>query len=507
VALFCFLFTFVATFCASLANLSSINEKCSGCMDWLDELPGGLKGLIEKFLPVIVMIIALALVPGLLYTINSKESWVAYSHITTSMVYSHFYFLWWNLFLVVVLAGSVINELEAITEDFDKVHVALGQAIPTNAIFFSVFTMTYATGQFIKVSNIGGYIVGNIFRKYLCKTDREMDEAMNGSAFDIAVQVPIAIVIFCMTITYMAIAPIICPIACLFFGSAYIVNKFNLLANTNSGRAVLLWDPLEYDGGGKAFHAGIMCTMTSIFTASIFNAFYFAVRESWIAMAVVMCVIPAVLYVWCTIRGVLASGNCLYPDSEHWNVEYSDKNEKSDKRIAKDTMFEMQQIFENQPMASHGGKLGNIPVLTNETTTPVDRPQDNCYYQRPCLLNKDCVTWSYSLDNVNSSISAAVIALPEEYHAATTDEIAEDELIEDPAATLAAQKAREAAEAEKSAENAAELQKSFADQTAIETAASQIEASQFSYDEPKTPEQVMSDESNSWFHAEGDGQL
>ena len=48
----------------------------------------------------------------------------------------------------------------------------------------------------------------------------------------------------------------------------------------------------------------------------------------------------------------------------------------------------------------------------------------------------------------------------------------------------------------------AAFEKSIADQIAIETAASQIEANQLSYDEPKTPEQVMSDESNAWFHTE-----
>ena len=216
------------------------------------------------------------------------------------------------------------------------------------------------------------------------------------------------------------------------------------------------------------------------------------------------CVVPAVLYVWCTIRGTLAAGNCLYPDSEHWNVEYSEKNEQSDKRIAKDTMFEMEQIFANQPTASHGGKLGNIPLLTNEATRPVDRAQA-CYYQRPCLLTapKDCATWSYSLADVDSSIAAALSTKPDQpvhqRNPLTTDEIAEDEFVEDPAATLAAQRARDTAEArsQEEAREAAAFKKSIADQIAIE------ELENVRNGAPKSPEQIMSDENNAWFHPDG----
>jgi hypothetical protein len=381
----------------------------------------GVKGLIEKFLPVIVMIIALALVPGLLYTINSKESWVAYSHITTSMVYSHFYFLWWNLFLVVVLAGSVLNELDKITSSVSDIPSALGLAIPSNAIFFTVYIMSLGVaGLPSKLSQIGGYVAGNIFRKYLCKTEREMEEAMKGAAFDIAVEVPMFIVILCMTLTYMVIAPIILPCACFYFGFGYLVNKSMLLTNTNTGRAVMLWDPLEYDGAGKAFQAAVTCTMVSILTAAIFNCFYFGVRESWVAMALIICVCPYILYVWCNVGPLLNSGNCLYPDKNHWNVEYSDVPQgsaKRNERTAKDDDIELKEIFEQQPRSSTGDQMGNIPLLTNTDLKSADTNQI-CYYQRPCLLNapNGVSTFSYTQDTILSDIGAAAEATPRPTH-------------------------------------------------------------------------------------------
>eukprot|EP00656_Telonema_subtile_P026982 TRINITY_DN2896_c0_g1_i5.p1 TRINITY_DN2896_c0_g1~~TRINITY_DN2896_c0_g1_i5.p1 ORF type:complete len:701 (+),score=110.38 TRINITY_DN2896_c0_g1_i5:40-2142(+) len=292
------MFSFVVIFIASLANLDGINEKC-GCLGFIDSMPSFISELLQTYIPVVIMIIALWLIPGILYTINSRLHLISYSKITNATLHSYYKFLFFNLFVVFLISGSVFDELDALLDDFSSIPTTLGKAIPTTATFFTVFVMTTAFVEMpLKLTMVVDVALGHIKRKFFAKTAKEAEEAMEVSPLDLATEAPVYLVVFSITLTYAVMSPIILPFSLLLYGLGYLVVKEQLLCCCTTGRACSLWEDLEYHGGGTSMNIMSNLVIFGLTIALVLNASYFTIRESWWAALVSLTPIPLITWQW-----------------------------------------------------------------------------------------------------------------------------------------------------------------------------------------------------------------
>eukprot|EP00656_Telonema_subtile_P023666 TRINITY_DN2522_c0_g1_i1.p1 TRINITY_DN2522_c0_g1~~TRINITY_DN2522_c0_g1_i1.p1 ORF type:complete len:507 (-),score=137.58 TRINITY_DN2522_c0_g1_i1:36-1556(-) len=319
------------------------------------------------------MILALWLIPGLLYTINSKANYAAYSQITNVTLSSYFKFLFVNLFIIFLISGSIFEELNKLLDDVTTIASTLGRAIPTTSTFFTVYIMTTGlVGLPIKVSLIGNLIGGRIKRRFLAKTAKQEAACMQLPPLDISQEAPLFLVIFSITLTYASMAPIILPFSVMYYGLAYLVIKQQLLCCVNTGRACSLWEPKEYDGAGTAMRSMINLTLFGLIMALVLNAAYFSIRESWPAAGACLAPIPFIVWKWCKVCSQFAQVEA------HLLSNLEEQETKDPEPIDPRDLFSTEH---------------------NKDSLDCEQSHENpCFYQQPCLLkHHSCSYWSYAV--------------------------------------------------------------------------------------------------------------
>eukprot|EP00656_Telonema_subtile_P055234 TRINITY_DN8486_c0_g3_i8.p1 TRINITY_DN8486_c0_g3~~TRINITY_DN8486_c0_g3_i8.p1 ORF type:complete len:650 (+),score=132.86 TRINITY_DN8486_c0_g3_i8:125-2074(+) len=234
-------FSLIVVFIASMANLDSIQEKCD-CIGFVDELPELVQGVIQTYTPVVILAACLMVIPGLMYTANSKANWVSHSQVTRAAIHSYYKFLFVNMFVIYLISGSIFNNMKQMFEDVGSIAPTLGMAIPSTCTFFTVFIMSAAfVGLPLRLSLLPALVIGSLKRRFLAKTDTQIAEAMALPPFDLATEAPLCLVIFCITFTYATISPIILPFALAYFALGYVVIKQQLLCCVKTGRSCMFW--------------------------------------------------------------------------------------------------------------------------------------------------------------------------------------------------------------------------------------------------------------------------
>jgi hypothetical protein len=370
VFLFTSLFSIIVAFVAGLANTDKINDKC-GCLGFIDGMDDTSKALMQDLLPVVVLIIFLSLVTGFFYSFHAKENWVGYSQIMHSSFQSHFIFLFFNLFIVYLISGSLFDEMESLLDNPSDAASALGRAIPSNSRFFTIYIMSLGFGGMpLRLSLIGPLIVGNIKRKFLAKSAKDHKEAMTVPPFDIMNEAPHFLVVLAISSTYSTIAPIVAPFTIVYFGLAYLVVKQQFLCVLRTGRSCAFWDPAEYDSAGVVMCSMIRYVLFALLTSALLSSAYLFVRQSYAAGVIALLTVPYLIFEWWRIGRKLDLTPRLQPTTSTIAT--------SSQSVALDQLF--------QDQVEDGAPSAGMQAL---------------YYQRSCVQQLDIEScWSFCSEDL-----------------------------------------------------------------------------------------------------------
>ena len=396
VFLFTSLFSIIVAFVAGLANIDKINDKC-GCLGFVDDMDDTSKALMEDLLPVVVMIIFLSLVTGFFYSFHAKENWVAYSQIMHSSFQSHFIFLFFNLFIVYLLAGSLFDEMEDLLDNPSDAADALGRAIPSNSRFFTIYIMSLGFGGMpLRLSLIGPLIVGNIKRKFLAKSVKDHKEAMNVPPFDSMNEAPHFLVVLAISSTYSTIAPIVAPFTIVYFGLAYLVVKQQFLCVVRTGRSCAFWDPAEYDSAGTVMCSMIRCVLFALLTSALLSSAYLFIRQNYVAGVIALLTVPYLIFEWWRIGRQLDLTHRLQPTTSTIAT--------SSQSVALDQLFQGDTEVDDE----------------DDPRTPMSAPSTKTlYYQRACVQQLDVDScWSFCNEDLLDAVPEQVGGLTHKSDAA-----------------------------------------------------------------------------------------
>jgi hypothetical protein len=96
--------------------------------------------------------------------------------------------------------------------------------------FLNIFRFFVAHGRFfvgygLELSRVVPLVVYHLKKKFLCKTEKELEEAWAPGAFEYQNLVPNDILILMISMAYSVIAPIILLFALLYFAIGYVVLR------------------------------------------------------------------------------------------------------------------------------------------------------------------------------------------------------------------------------------------------------------------------------------------
>ncbi|PVU85836.1 hypothetical protein BB559_006791 [Furculomyces boomerangus] len=127
------------TFISSVANLSKLQT--FSAFTWISSLPTVVKGILQGLIPAIVLVILTMIVPIILRIFIKLERNPKTSYVEYALIDRFFYFQVFNVFIIYLIAGSIIPSLKQFIDEPDTVLNTLSSNIPQNSVFYTTYVL------------------------------------------------------------------------------------------------------------------------------------------------------------------------------------------------------------------------------------------------------------------------------------------------------------------------------------------------------------------------------
>jgi hypothetical protein len=189
-----------------------------------------IKTILEAYLPQIILIVFLALLPAFLMFLSKAEGIPSESHAMRAVAGKYFYFIVFNVFIGVTIAGTLWSSLKSIINHPTGIVNLLAESLPGNATFFLTFVaLKFFVGYGLELSRLVPLIIFHLKKKFLCKTEEEIKEAWAPGDLRFATRVPNDMLIVTIVLCYSVIAPLIIPFGVIYFGFGWLVARNQVL--------------------------------------------------------------------------------------------------------------------------------------------------------------------------------------------------------------------------------------------------------------------------------------
>ncbi|KAG5191570.1 hypothetical protein JKP88DRAFT_251447 [Tribonema minus] len=258
-------------FTQAVANLQGLKQKLPWL--WIPPTNSVLYGLISGYLPVILFLALMALIPVVI-TLSAKKfiKLKSQSAVDTYLFKWHFGFQLANLWLILI-GGSIINQLSPMIADPTSTVTYVASAVPGASQFFlNIIITSIFLKLFLELSCIIGVVL-NIFKRMIkkdeCRSQRELDASRQPKSLVWGKIYPPVIFNLLVALVYICIVPIIQPFCALYFGLAYLIYKHQALH--------VYAQPTE--GGGAYFPLLFTMMMGCLYTAEVVMIVYFGIKK------------------------------------------------------------------------------------------------------------------------------------------------------------------------------------------------------------------------------------
>ncbi|PRP89737.1 hypothetical protein PROFUN_00079 [Planoprotostelium fungivorum] len=225
------LWTFPILFLSSFTTIDNLNKIVPDVVTALQKNQA-LYGFVSGFLPVILTVVFLALVPTIVRAIvNLRHLWsqTLVDDIVTKKLFTFYYVNVLLAFLVGPVTISLIQDSNELT--VDGVMNILAREVPARSRVMIIYVITSALSVFPgALLRVVPFLLWLIKHKYINKTTREhakTDEESVGH-FDYSLRYAKELVVFAIVLTYSTISPFILLWGLLYFFLAYFTSIYNL---------------------------------------------------------------------------------------------------------------------------------------------------------------------------------------------------------------------------------------------------------------------------------------
>ncbi len=226
VTLLIFFYMIPVGFVQSFANISTL-ESIGKPITYILEIPF-LITLLEGFLPGLVLVIFMSILPSLMRFLSIKENRIQNSSIERGGMNKLYYFNFFNVLLGSIVIGTILNSISNI--DYKNIV----NSIPTRYLFFISYIMIDGWNSVsAEILQIVGLIIYHIKNKYFVKTEKEKKELNTRSNINYMVLIPKIILYFNISTLFSVCSPLVLIFTNIYFiialfGYKYQIAKFYL---------------------------------------------------------------------------------------------------------------------------------------------------------------------------------------------------------------------------------------------------------------------------------------
>jgi len=257
-----------------------------------------LNTVLQAYLPQIALLVFLALLPKLLLALSKAEGLPSQSQIVRAASGKYFYFIIFNVFLGVTVFGAVfanINSFKVLiaqkTLSVSKVVDLFGNKVPPVATYYITYVaLKFFIGYGLEISRLIPLIIYHIKRKYLCKTERELQAAWAPGSFSYHTSVPNDLLIITIALVYSVIAPMILVFAFIYFFIGWLVQR---------NQALKVHVP-DWESNGRMWPHIHNRFLAALLVAQITALGYFAVKKfAYTVFLIILPILTFAFYLYC----------------------------------------------------------------------------------------------------------------------------------------------------------------------------------------------------------------
>uniref|UniRef100_A0ACD5UXB4 Uncharacterized protein n=1 Tax=Avena sativa TaxID=4498 RepID=A0ACD5UXB4_AVESA len=213
----------------SLANLDDIERVLPFLKPIIER--NSIKSIIQGFLPGIALKLFLIILPTILMTMSKIEGHISLSGLDRRTASKYFLFLFVNVFLGSVIAGTAFQQLNTfINQPANKIPETVGESVPMKATFFITYIMVDGwSGVAAEVLRLKPLVMFHIKNTFLVRTEQDREQAMDPGSLDFGTNEPRIQLYFLLGLVYAAVAPILLPFIIVFFSLAYLVYRHQII--------------------------------------------------------------------------------------------------------------------------------------------------------------------------------------------------------------------------------------------------------------------------------------
>lgn len=245
---------------------------------WLDRLldtDQRLRALVQNNLPSLVVIGFNALLPLVLEYSSYLQGLKARSLVEYSLLKKYYLFLMVSVVFIFLIATTAWGVLQELAENPMRVIDKLAASLPKARFFSLSYVILQGIAlQPLQLLQLPTLILRAFYRVFLTRTPREFAELNAPPTLAMGNVYPQALLIFTLCILYSIVSPLIVIFGTVYFGIAYVVNKYKLL--------YVFYKP--YESQGQAWPISASRCIWALVLFHIFQFSLFSVRkELWMS--------------------------------------------------------------------------------------------------------------------------------------------------------------------------------------------------------------------------------
>ena len=273
------------TFIQSLANLSTLPGKVH-FLSFINDIPSAVLGIIDGFLPPLVLTIFNILLPKILAAFTKLQGPESTSRLQNGVLHKFSVFWILNYLIFSTVATSIFNQLSALIDDPSSIVTLLGQSIPSTSTFFITYLLFQTFSSYpMQLLNPGRLIVSWLKKRFTVKVPRDIVKIEAAPAQDYGTAYPMLIFAFAIAVTFAVLAPIVLPFAALYFLSAFLCYKYQYIYYYNTA----------FETGGQFWPNVHLCLVWCLFVAQLVFTILLGLKKS-AAAAVISA--PLIIAPW-----------------------------------------------------------------------------------------------------------------------------------------------------------------------------------------------------------------
>ncbi|KAL8469074.1 hypothetical protein ACS0TY_032060 [Phlomoides rotata] len=225
-----FFFMIPVTAVQSIANIEGLERRAPFLRPITRQTV--MKSIIQGVLPGIALKIFLLVLPTVLMIMSKFEGFLSISSLERRAAMRCYLFNFINVFLVSVIAGSAMQQLDSFLkkDSLNGLAEKIGIAIPLKATFFITYIMVdgwaSVAGEILRLLPL---ILFHVKNSFMVKTEKDREEAMDPGSIGFNIGEPRIQLYFLLGFVYAVVTPVFLPFVLVFFALAFVVFRHQII--------------------------------------------------------------------------------------------------------------------------------------------------------------------------------------------------------------------------------------------------------------------------------------